>query len=260
MPTGSRVRRSIDAERLRDLFAPNETWNTCARVDDDATAIRWDPLQGWIVDVTPYGGNLEGDDETPCRVAAPLAGAGSLDSVPIERACEVVVEVIDGDSESNPVIVGRVHNSEDCQVPLEITGVPITGEVPASVPNPLGAWFVGLSPFDSELKKSPYNRAEQYEGQRLVQALVQIIEADQEEDGVLLGSRTADQSYVLGDDYTEALGAYVDALDTYATTMAPALDAITPGAGAAAATALKAAGVALKASLDEALSLKIKGE
>ena len=266
MPTNARVRRSLDVQRLADAVSKPgidpRSWNTAARVDDNPDAIRWDPQIGWLVDVTPYGGGLEGEAETTCRVASPLAAQGAVEAIPIERACEVIVDVLDGDLESNPVISGRVNNADDCFVPLTVTGVPINGEVPISVPNPLpgSAWFVTVSPFDTELKNSPYNRAEQYAGKRLVQADVQIIEADQDEDGVFLGSRSASEPFVLGDAYTEALGAYVDAVDDYALALTGPIDGIAPGVGTSSAAALKAAGVALKESLKEALSLKIKGE
>ena len=272
--SSARKRKTLDVGRLAMAIArPGidlRTWNTAARIDDDPDAISWHPQLGWLVDVSPYGGELQGDQEVTCRVATPLAGAGVTETVPLMLGCEVHVQVTDGSSESNPVIIGMTHNAGGCEAPTSVAGIPISGLTPTSVTIPVGGGFVSVSPFDCELHVSPYARVQEFGGRWLVQAPKCVIEASEPLDAVLLGSRDAPHPVVLGDDYTTAVNAFVLALETYTVQVTAAFTAIPPAAplggapgatvAAAAATALATAGAALAAQLLLALSLKVKTE
>lgn len=150
--TSIRARKSFDAERLRELVTGPGTdsrfWVSCGRVAEDGA--RWDNELGPVVDVELYGGESEGVEVT-CRVAAPVTGDGFGEFVPIQDGEEVLVAIPDGDPEAGPVVIGYMSNA----------GSPVFGDV------------AGLSPGDPlglELKRSPYGRAEQYDGDHTLQA------------------------------------------------------------------------------------------
>lgn len=189
------------------------TWVTAARVDDDPEASTWDPTLGWIVDVSPYGSDLEGDSELPCRIAVMgPGGAGFGEYLPPTRGCELVVGVVDGDPGSNPVILGYLSNEDDCQVPTEVNQLPIDGDA-------LESSAAVVSPFDTEIRRSAHNRREEFEGDRHVQAANQILEVAGQ---LKLALRDASQSYVRGERFVEILTAWIDAVSSFVSANATA--------------------------------------
>lgn len=120
----------LDFGRLREAIAgpgvDPRTWITTGRVDDDPAAIRWEEPFGWVVDVTFTGGALDGDGPNPCRVASWMAGMDNGFSAPQLRNSEVIVVIPEGNPNTNPVIIGMIHNGDDNGAPLEVNGTPVT--------------------------------------------------------------------------------------------------------------------------------------
>ena len=123
------TRGRLDFGRLREAIAgpgvDPRTWVTTGRVDDDPDAIRWEEPFGWIADVTFTGGALDGDGPNPCRVASMFAGSAQGKSAPQLRGCEVIVLIPEGNPNTNPVIIGMMHNGDGCAAPTEVNGTPI---------------------------------------------------------------------------------------------------------------------------------------
>jgi hypothetical protein len=182
------------------------TWASAARVDNDPEALRWDDTCGWIADVGFYGGALDGDSESPCRVwSGGPPGSGFGEYIPLEPNCEVLVVIPEGDPEANPVVVGMLTNESTCAAPKTINELPIDGELRTSSAE-------RVSPFDTEIKRSPYHRREEYAQDRHVQARNQILEAAEQ---VKLALRDADQSFVRGERFVEVLTAWIDAVSAF---------------------------------------------
>ncbi len=182
------------------------TWVSSARVDDDADALTWDATCGWIADVSFYGSALDGETETPCRVLSNgPPGAGFGEYIPPVPNCEVLVVMPDGDPEVGPLVVGYATNESTCKPPIEINGIPIDGELLSSTP-------LRVSPFDTEFKKSPHHRREEYALDRHIQARNQILEAGEQ---VKLALRDAAQSFVRGERFVEVLNGWIDAVSSY---------------------------------------------
>lgn len=152
MPTGARKRRNIDMGRLREAMrgpgADTRVWVATARVDNDEAARTWDPKIGWIVDVTFYGGPLDQEGPIPCRLGTTFAQNGGTKSDPPGLGCEVLVAISDGDPNSNPVIVGRVHNEGGCAAPSTVNG------------NDISQGFAE----SNHITVSPFGNQEQYAG------------------------------------------------------------------------------------------------
>ena len=130
MPTRARKRRNFDMGRLREAIrgpgADTRVWIATARIDDDPDALTFDPEIGWIVDVTFYGGPLDQEGPVPCRMGDVFAQQGGTKSNPPGPGCEVLVAITDGDANSNPVIVARMHNAGGCEVPTSVNGDDLT--------------------------------------------------------------------------------------------------------------------------------------
>lgn len=267
-----RMPKTVDARRIGVAVGYGgidpRVWASAARIDDDAEAFRWDEGAGWVVDVSFYGTELDGETETPCRVLTTgPAGAGYGEYLPPVRGCELLVVLPDGDPESNPVVTGYLRNSETCGPPVTINGLPIEPEAVTSS-------LLVVSPFDTEIKRSPYNRREEYALDRHVQARNQIIEAAEQ---VKLALRDADQSYVRGERFVQVLTAWIDAVSEFVKAdgaadakIYVAVNLLAPGtvspteiaAVAAAVVAVPTQQAAFKAAAvaGDALSERIKGD
>ena len=229
-------RKYVDMGRLREALAgpgaDTRVWIAAARVDDDVDAMRWEPDIGWLVDVTFYGGTLDGVGPVCCRMAGDFASAGATRSDPVARRDEVVVAINDGDPNANPVIIGFAHNS-DMAVPATIFGLPVDEAL------------VLLN----HVLVSPHGLMEEYALAARQRALSWLLEgltialAGQ----VSLGVTTLPtgevvpptQPMIRGADFTGAtLGLLVTALNTYATAVGVAVPAAA-GAATALATALQ---------------------
>lgn len=259
MPTGARARRSVDVGRIGlAVSQPGidpRVWTTMGRVDDDPQAVRWIVGTGWIVDVTFLGGPLDGESEVPCRVAGSISGSMNGDYNPLPPGCAVVVLLPGGQSEESPIIVGKLSNRKDCEAPLTVNGLPISAGSVAAPSTP-----VSVSPFDTEIHVSEYNRREQYSGDRFTQANTQTIKAEQALNGVLLGSELAIEAFIKGTSYTTGEASMLAAL-------AGSFDALASAAGvppsplAPLAAGFTAAATAIRTFAPASfLSQKIKGE
>lgn len=120
----SRIRTRFDVRRMAEAVkSPGidpRTWTTTGRVDDDEDAIRWDAKLGWLIDVTFTGGDLDQEGPVVCRVASHVASQGNGRIEPVERDCEVIVVVTEGDPNSNPVIIGQIFNGGGCEAPTQV--------------------------------------------------------------------------------------------------------------------------------------------
>lgn len=174
------------------------TWVSAGRLDDDPEALRWDEGAGWVVDVSFYGTELDGDAETPCRVLTTgPAGAGFGEYLPPVPGCELLVALADGDPESNPVVLGYLRNSETCPPPSTINGLPILPDAFASTP-------LTVSPYDTELKRSPYTRREEYGPLYVLEAGEIRLGGDDGLEPALLGQTSVDNMNELLQGLTEA--------------------------------------------------------
>jgi len=179
MPTSARRRRPVDVERLsRAVSRPGidpRAWVATARVDDTGEAVRWSTEAGWVIDVTFYGGALDQQGEVPCRALNRSGGGdGYGEYYPPTIGCEALVVIPDGAPDAGPVVLGGLDNGDGCVPPSTINGLPISGDLLASVP------LVGpVSPFDTEIIRSPHNRREEHDGERTIQAALVALLAGQ---------------------------------------------------------------------------------
>lgn len=167
------------------------TWVTNGRLEEDTDSLRWDPMVGWIIDVTLLGSSLEGQNEVACRVT-------DEDGVfsPFKPGTEVIVGLPAGEADG-AVVLGVLHNQDGDQVPTTVTGLPITGTPASSATFNSDLPAFTVSPFDTEFKNSPYNRREEYAGDWVIQAANAVLEGEQ----VRIAGRNAAQSFVRGEDY-----------------------------------------------------------
>lgn len=270
----ARKRRSPDVLRMGMAMSypgiDPRSWASTGRIDDDPQAYRWNRFLGWIADVTLYGGTLDGESEIPCRVMGSNMGDGFGEFFPPGRTCEVQVALNGGDPEENPVILGSLTNQE-CAAPTEINEITIKeGSESSESSNS------SVSPFDTEIKKSPHNRREEYDGDFTVWSKNRSIKTKKEhlveaEDFVLvvsksvsLGKKDADEPFVKGSSHASTLSDLADALDEFATSVTGVVDSKLPAGSPSSpfALKLKAAVAAFKLNLVEGkdLSSKIKGE
>lgn len=209
MSTRARKRRTPDVGRMARALSHSgidpRSWVAAGRVEDDPEAFRWDPELGWIADVSLYGGGLDDVTELPARTLGQGRGDKQGEFVPPGQGCEVLLAIPGGDISENPVVVGGLTNASTCLAPTEVNDLPINGDLQSSTPQ-------AVSPYDTEIKRSPHNRREHYDGDIHTQAQRQVIEAAQQ---VLLATREAKQSFLRGEEFTSKLGDYLTAMATY---------------------------------------------
>ena len=213
------------AEALKRPGIDPRSWLLMARVDDDPDALRWDTKLGWIVDVTITSPALSGAGPVPCRVASSVSSAGNTKSDPVERDCEVVVLIDEGDPNGNCVIVGQLHNGGGCEAALLVNGLPIVESLVTG----------------THVLRSAYAEEHQIDGARQNVALSQIITGLTSmlltsplgsvslEAGlgafVNLGSDDATEFVLKGTVYTSAEATFLAALKVWTQAVASALSA-----------------------------------
>lgn len=196
MPTGARIRRAPDIGRIGQATrAPGNdtrTWIAKARVDDDPDAIRWaggdtdDGPKGWLVDVTFVSGPLTNVGPVVCRL---MTMGGRVE--PIARGALVVVELSEGSPNAEPVIVGQLF-TPDQPPPQTVNGDTIVetdaqeGEVAADV---------------TQIVSTPHSLDAQYGARARICA-----------DAMVLGKPDADQPFMRGHDFRDAIDALGDAI------------------------------------------------
>lgn len=248
-------------EAIRGPGADTRVWLLAARVDDDADAIVLDPELGWIVDVTFYGGALDQEGPVPCRLGMSFAENRGTRSCPVSANCEVLVAVTDGDANSNPIIVARMHNGGGCEFPLLVNLTTITEDYALA----------------NHILVTKHGADEQYGGDRRVTAPSQLLEAETVAQvaapTIFLGGTTATpvtsaipptDPGVKGNALVTAQAQLTTSLNVYALAMAggvipPAVPAapVTHAQAAAAATALVAALTAYSTAVTATLSAKL---
>jgi len=233
--SGARLR--LDFNRIaKGLSRPGidpRSWVVMARVDNDPDAIVWDATIGWIVDVT----FLDGDGPVTCRVVSDAQGQAAGSIRPVRPDSLVLVLIPTGDPNYDAIIVGELHDADANIAPTTINTDAITEEFAAS----------------THIDAFPTEDLDQEWANVRITASTQMI----------LGVPLADQSYVRGDDYADALDAFADALDAFAQAIA-----VAPVNIAGAVVALDPASLTLfqtaisqyKAARTTYLSTRIKGD
>ena len=216
--TRTRVDMSRVAVGMKMAGIDTRNWFALARVDEDPDATVWDEELGWLVDVTIVGGPLDGDGPVLCRMASSGASSGKGRYDPPHQGCLVIVAIPAGDTNSECIIVGQLHDS-DCKPPSEVNGTAITEDF-ATRTHVLA--FPGED-FDA-----------QFDNVRITGQMV-------------LGAAAADQPFPRGNDLADALDSLVDALSMFLDqAVAP------PGPfGSVAAAAFTAAGATLKLAVQQ---------
>lgn len=235
----SSVRLRPDMNRLSEAVSrpgiDPRAWVVMARVDDDPDAIVWDSQIGWIVDVT----FLDGEGPITCRVVSDSQGSLAGSIRPVRPDSLVAVLVPNGDPNDEAIIVGDLHDAETNLAPTTINLKPITEELASST---------HIDAFPSEDLDQEWSNVR--------------ITASQ---SMKLGIAEPLQSFVRGDDYSDALDAFLTALDTFVTNVAASVGAppnlaLTVADYAAQIGPLKAEIANFKAARTTYLSTLIKGD
>lgn len=226
------------------------TWVSDARVDDDDDAIRWDTERGWIVDVTLLGGGLDQEGPFGARLAVGWAGDGYGEFDPPTRGMLVSVLVCEGNPNTVVWITGRI-NTTDLPVPTQVNGQDIDEDFAKA----------------HHITVSPHGLQQQFGKEVRIEAKDRATFAGSE---VRLQTENADQPYVRGTTYADALGTFLDALlvvfvaiGTFATAVGAALPPLVVPAqtlNTAISTQFQAALQQFKNARQQYLSTKIKGE
>lgn len=242
----SGTRKLIDFGRLADGLArpgiDTRTWTALARVDVDPDATVWDPVLGWLVDVTFVGGALDGEGPVVCRMGAAGAGAAAGKHDPPRQGALVVVNVIAGDPNVECVIVGYLHDLEH-QPATTVNGAEIT-EAMAS-----RTW---IEAFPTEDKETEHQNL-RMTGRETAKLLGQQVR---------LADNEAEQPFVRGDDYADAEAVFLDALSTFldlALVPVGAFGSVNWGSFQTAAQSLKAAVNTFKNARQQYLSARVRG-
>lgn len=241
----SRIRQHLDMRRLGLAVSypgiDPRSWVSFGRVDDDDDAVRWDAERGWIVDVTMLGGGIDGEGPIACRVTGSFVSDGGARVEPVTRKQLVLVAIPEGSLNVNPTIVG-VISTPDLPPPASVNGQDIDEDFAKA----------------NHVLVTPHS-VQQEVGERWRTSATS--RATLEAPEVRLADEDADQSFVRGNDQLDALGDVLDALDAYLNSVQSIMTATPfPKPGLSVAyTAWQASLQAARASLQNALSTKIKG-
>lgn len=245
--TSSRIRRHVDMGRLRQALAgpgaDPRSWVCMGIVDDDDDAIVWDDVNGWIVDVTITGGQLDGETLIPCAVSMPYAAGGFAQTCPVARNQGVVIIMPGGRLDAYPVIVGSLFSNTNA-VPTEVNGDAID-EAKAK------AALILVTDKDRDEQVAGFSRT-------VVEKQLTLASADK----VALGDEGASQSFVKGDMQKDGISSFADSTQLFFTAFVTALASASPPIviPVPAVQAFAQAVVQLKTDLSNSLSTKIKGE
>lgn len=194
--------RPVNAQALSRAFTrpgiDPRAWNCTGRIGEESAY--WDASAGWIVDVDVYGGPLDGNAGMVCRVSSLSTGSGYGVFLPPLSSAEVIVQITDGEPDANPVVIGTLSNQDDMVAPTSVCSLPI---------DPLGdsSTLVSVSPYDTEIWKSPHNFRGEWEGGYHATAKEIILEGGTIKLGTLAISPVAK-----GDTLKEALLLYIDSV------------------------------------------------
>lgn len=234
-----KTRQGIDmgrvAEGLKGPGIDTRTWFSMARVDEDPDATVWDSELGWLVDVTLVGGPLDGDGPVVCRLPTGGQGDGKGQYEPPRQGGLVVVAIPGGDTNSDCIIIGQVHD-QGLKAAAAINGTSITEEFAART---------HIHCFPDEDFDASFDKV------RLTS-----------QGAMVLGAADAGQAFARGDDLADKLGALADAISAFldaAVTPAGTFGNVGLGSFAAAGAQLKVALGKFKASRTQYLSTKIRG-
>jgi hypothetical protein len=211
------------------------SWIALARVDNDPDATVWDEQIGWIVDVH----FLDGEGPTTCRVVSGSQGSGVGASRPVRPDSLVAVLIPNGDPNYDAIIVGDLHDVDEMRAPTTINGDAITEAL---------ALTTHIDAFPSE------DLDQEFANVRITAATAMV-----------LGAAQANQPFVRGDDYADALDAFLDDLLSFMNSLIAAVPAAPNGAltvadAIAAATPMINSIATFKAARAEYLSTLIKGD
>lgn len=242
------MRGKLDFGRLREAIqgpgVDPRTWVTTGRVDSDPDAIRWEPPFGWVVDVTFSGGDLDSDGPNPCRVATMFAGSMQGISAPQLQGAEVIVLIPEGNPNTNPVIIGMLHNGDGNVAPETVNETPI--DEAHALANLITVTEGGADQQfggDVRVKAGGVNRQ-----------LAPLVE---------LAEQGASQAFLRGNDYTSGEAAFVGAVSTFASavgTFGAASGAPPPAIAALAAAVAAFTAAAASFSPPSYLSSRVKAE
>jgi hypothetical protein len=212
MPTPARIRRTLDFNRLRQaMIGSNErSWVELGRVDDVDDAVTWLEGTGWVADVSFITGQLAEEAEIPCRIASHIGGDDQGCFTPVRPGCVVVVVVGAGNVNVAPVIIGYLHNPEDCRVPTEVNELSIDED--AALANILVKTIANY-----EAEYGDEVRIQAKSNMSLVSPRINLAP------DAVRGDST--QAYVRGDEFGEALGSFLDGVGTFCQTAAAACSA-----------------------------------
>lgn len=229
MATSARIRRLLDFGRLRQAVSgpgiDPRSWVELGRVDDDPDAITWIPGTGWTVDVTFITGELAEEPEIPCQVSSAIGGAFSGSFAPIKPGCPVVVLMPAGNANVSPTIIGVLHAVDDCQVPTDVNLLPVTEEVM----------------LDNVVVKSSDNLEVEFLRDAHVQAARWWLIGNRINLAPMLPRSDSTQAFIRGDEFGDALGAFLDGVNTFTSSTATAASTLAGVTGAAATEATAAA-------------------
>jgi hypothetical protein len=239
-----------DARRLGLAIAypgiDSRSWATAGRVEEGG--IHWDSGVGWIIDVKPYGGQLEDSDGMPVRVlSAGPGGSGFGEYIPPSVEAEVLVVMTEGDPESNPALIGYLTNEDDSHPPYEVTGLAIDSEATTSTDT-------AVSPYDTEIKRSPFHRREEWAGKFVGQAKSWEVISDK----ITLGGANGAQPALLGQTTVDNTNELLQALNQLAGSLSGLSGPLAPlqAIGAALTAALAQLGPKISGQLSDTLKLK----
>jgi len=237
------MRRGIDIARIRESMAApgmdQRCWVCMGRIDDDPDAAVWDDVLGWLCDVTAVSGPLAGSLlPLACRVVSIAQGDDSGIHSPPRKGGLVVVMFPSGDPNEDSIIVGSLHNTDDAGAPATVNGEEIDEDFAAET------FIYALPDFDLE---------QEWRNARITAG------------EMILGKEDADQPYMRGDDFADAIEDIVDAIGSFAqsiatATAAPPNAALTVADVLLAYAPLEIAIVQFKGAREGYLSTRIKGD
>jgi hypothetical protein len=243
--------RGIDFSRLREAVkgpgVDPRVWVCMGRVVDDPDAVVWDDVLGWLCDVEAVDGPLAGSElPLTCRVATGAQGPDIGIHRPPRKGGLVVVVFPSGDQNEDSVILGQLHNEDDAGAPATVNGDTI----------------------DEDFATTTHITALPEEDQDEEWANVRVTASDDMKlhgKALELGKDGADQAYMRGDDFADAIEDMVDAIGSFAqslstSTPAPPNAALTVADVVAAYAPLEIAIAQFKAARAEYLSTRIKGD
>ena len=129
------------------------SWNASAILDSDSAVF---VNNFCLLDCSVYGGSLDQNQSITARLATP----SPYSWYPPKDDSEVILQITDGDPDSNPVVIGYLKNKNDSFF-TTINDLPINLELEAST-------ITEISPFDTEITVSPNNCRKDYDGKYII--------------------------------------------------------------------------------------------